>query len=172
MKNLIIIIGMILFSIGCGQKLGNYYFDFDTVDWYSIEINIDDLLDFEGQSNLTKNQKLQYDLIMMDEPESENDTLFIQDLEKIGFEKIIIKKEERVNLIHEIVREKSHQESLATACVAVYRDIFIFRKDGEVIGIAKICFDCWKSQIHGTTANTMDFGQSGDYSKLAGILKK
>ena len=67
--------------------------------------------------------------------------------------------------------EKSTLENIATACIHVYRDILIFKKEGKVIGTAKICFDCMSKQIKGTTANTENFGQDGDYEKLEKILR-
>ena len=73
--------------------------------------------------------------------------------------------------IDKIFIEKSTLENIATACIHVYRDILIFKKEGKVIGTAKICFDCMSKQIKGTTANTENFGQDGDYEKLEKILR-
>ena len=156
---------------GCGQKLGDYYFDFDSLGYYTIEIDEIKLLEAEGNQNLTKMQKMQIDVIIGNMPENINDTLFIAELRKIGFKKEEILKK-KYQEIKEIFREKSHKDSWATTCIAVYRDIIIFRRDGKIVGIAKICFDCGKNQILGTNVNTIGFGQSGDYSKLAKILNE
>ena len=58
-----------------------------------------------------------------------------------------------------------------TACIPVFRDILIFKKNNKSIGIAKICFECEKSHIVGTNKNIENFGQCGDFSKLMNILK-
>lgn len=165
------VLGVLFLIIGCGQKLGNYYFDFDTIEHYTIEIDENKLLKIEGNPNLTKSQKLQIDVLIGDKPENLNDTSFVSGLENIGFKKkeISISKYQEIK---EIFREKSHRDSFSAACMVVYRDLIVFRAKGGIKGIAKICFECGKNQILGTNANTINFGQSGDYSKLAKILNE
>ena len=46
-----------------------------------------------------------------------------------------------------------------------------YSKTGQ-INSAKICFECMDHQIKGTGANTANFGQDGDYSRLQNILRK
>jgi len=165
------LMGILLVVIGCGQKLGNYYFEFDKIEYYTIKIDKNKLIKAQGKPNLTKNQLLQIDLVIKNKPEDLTDTSFIHDLENIGFQK---KKILPTNYqeIKEIFREKSHKNNSSTTCIAVYRDIIIFREKEEIKGIAKICFDCGKSQIIGTNANTIEFGKSGDYSRLARIINE
>lgn len=170
MKSIFTILVMTLLLTSCGQQLGEYYFeDFDQVDHYSIEIDSGELFDTIDEPNLTEDQQLRQDIIINDTPSSLSDTLFINELEKIGFEKNKITGK-KIQSIRDIFREKSHSESLGMSCVAVYRDILIFRKNGKIVGIAKVCFSCLQHQIHGTSANTFEFGQSGDYEKLKSIL--
>mgnify|MGYP001994192344 CR=1 FL=1 len=38
--------------------------------------------------------------------------------------------------------EKEHDNIYASPCIAIYRDIVIFKKSGSIIGVAKICFGC------------------------------
>jgi hypothetical protein len=33
------------------------------------------------------------------------------------------------------------------ACIPTYRDILLFKKDGKIVGFAKVCFDCSQSYI-------------------------
>ena len=165
------ILGILLLVMGCGQKFGNYYFDFDAIEYYTIEIDENKLLKTEENPNLTKSQKLQIEIVIGDKPENLNDTSFIQNLENVGFKKKEISSDKHQE-IKEVFREKSHKNSFAAACIAVYRDILIFKEKEEIKGIAKIWFDCGKNKILGTNANTMEFGQSGDYSKLAKILNE
>ena len=170
MKGILIL--LILFTLcSCGQKLGEFYFDFDNVEHYSIEIDENELFELEEKKYLSESEKLQIELVINDFPESISDTLFINKLEKSGFTKTLIEKSKNEDL-NNLFREKSHKESLYAACIAAYRDILIFRKNGKVIGIAKICFSCSQNRIIGTDANTFEFGQSGDYGKLAKILNE
>jgi len=171
MKNVLIILGSILLIAGCGQKLGDHYFDFDSIDYYTIDISENILIRSEDKAHLTKEEKLQIDIILSDLPTSIIDTSFIQDLKKVGFIKKVI-NEKNLESINNIFRYKSHKEAHHVKCAAVYRDILIFRKEGGIEGIAKICFSCSQSQIIGTTENTIEFGQSGDYDKLGKLLNE
>ena len=74
--------------------------------------------------------------------------------------------------INKIFVEKTVNKSMDYACPADYRDILIFKNKNKTVGIAKICFECFKNQILGTKANTENFGQDGDYEKLEKLLKK
>jgi len=146
------------------------FFDFDELNHYRIEIDENVLLDREG-SNLTKDEKLQNDLIIMDKPEKISDTSFISKLEKIGFKKSSISnsKFDRINNIFSV---KQPKESIAYSCIAVFRDILVFKKNNKIIGIAKICFSCDQNRIIGTEKETINFGQDGDYSELYKILNE
>ena len=152
--------------------MGQFYFEFESIDWYQIEIDGSDLLDLEGKSNLTFTQKLQTSLIIGEEPKSINDTLFISELENIGFKKSIITNSKKVKAINKIFREKIPDIIIDTDCIVVYRNIFIFKEKNNIKGIAKICFGCSKHKIYGTKADTDYFGQSGDYEKLEALLKE
>lgn len=167
MKNTIWITSLILTTLGCLQFSGDYYFDFDQLEHYTSEI--DELKLLEDESNLTENQMLQNQILLGDTPQDSKDTTFIKQLETIGFERknIPVNKHQAIK---ELFREKQHAESEFTLCLPIYRDLIIFRKNGEIVGIAKICFDCDRHQIVGTAAKTDEFGQSGDYSTLAKIL--
>ena len=92
-------------------------------------------------------------------------------MEKINFQKSEIDKS-KFGEINKIFVEKTVNQIADYACIAVYRDILIFKKQNKTVGIAKICFECFKKQIIGTNANTENFGQDGDYEKLEKILKK
>jgi len=170
-KNILIIVGSVFLITGCGQKLGNHYFDFDAIDFYTIDINESVLFKSENDSSLSKEEKLQIDLTLNSVPTSMADTSFIQDLETVGFTKKLI-DDKNIESINNIFRYKTHKEVEYAKCAPVYRDILIFRKEGEVIGIAKICFSCSQNQIMGTSENTMEFGQSGDYNKLGKLLNE
>jgi len=134
-----------------------------------LAVGKNELLGIEESPNLTEKQKLRIDLIISDRPWQITDTGFIDKIEQIGFIKKTV-KEEQFESIKEIFRHKFHKESIVTACIAVYRDILILKRKKEIVGMVKICFFCAKNQITGTNADTLDFGQSGDYGKLAKIL--
>jgi len=146
------------------------FFDFNELIHYRIEIDENKLLERE-EGDLTIIERLQNDLIIMDKPEVVSDTSFISQLEKIGFKKNIVTKTKfaRINNIFSV---KQPKESIAYSCIAVFRDILVFKKNNKVIGIAKICFSCDQNRIVGTKMETVNFGQDGDYSKLHKILNE
>ncbi len=105
-----------------------------------------------------------------DIPDSSTDGAFIAMLEQVGYRKEVMASA-KFKEIDGIFMEKQTSENLATACIPVYRDILVFKKEGKVTGVAKICFSCGAYQIKGTTAHTANFGQDGDYGKLERILR-
>lgn len=150
-------------------KYGKPYFDYDEIDHYHASMEEDSVMALDTIPNRSKEDQLKLDIIINKIPKNINDTEFIKSLEKIGFEKSIIKPH-NFKKINEIFIEKTVNEILEYACVAVYRDILVFKKKEKIVGIAKICFDCHQKQIVGTKAITENFGQDGDYEKLQQIL--
>ncbi len=56
-------------------------------------------------------------------------------------------------------------------CIFVYRDIFIFRKNNRITGIAKIYFGCGDARISGTEQNTYGFGCNNEFSVLRELIR-
>ena len=152
------------------QISGEKFFEYDAIDYYQTdfdELKIGELYDNKSKSKI---DSLKMEIILGKIPNNISDLFFIEKLETVGYKKMIIDKS-KFESIDKIFIEKSTLENIATACIYVYRDILIFKKDGKVVGTAKICFDCMSKQIKGTTANTENFGQDGDYEKLEKILR-
>lgn len=175
MKKINFIFVIFLLIIRCDPKKKNnyYYFDFDSIEYYTIEIDINDLLEVKKNPQIKNKEmrKLQFDIVTGSKPENFNDKSFIEDLIEIGFKKKELTTKQYKE-IKEIFKEKPYELFAIAACAAIYRDILIFKEKEEIKGIAKICFECGQSQIMGTNKNTEAFGQSGDYSKLAEILNE
>lgn len=146
------------------------YFDFDKIEHYHI--NIDDTEIFELNDNPLKSKldSLKNEIISSDAPQDISDLHFIDKLEEMGFKKSLVNTS-KFTSIRTIFTEKSTLFNETSRCEPIYRDILIFKKQNKVIGTAKLCFDCMKSDIKGTTANTDNFGQDGDFEKLEVILK-
>lgn len=161
-------LGFLCLIYGCAQELGPYYFDFDAIDYYTTSFPEEGK---DVEEHLSKGGiDLREQVVFQSIPKSIHDSLFVNSLEKIGFQKTTISDAETRNQIKELFREKSHRNPSFTACMPIFRDLLIFRKAGEIIGMAKICFDCGQSVIYGTTSDYTNFGQSGDYGRLWKIL--
>ncbi|MCW3160157.1 hypothetical protein [Chryseobacterium oryctis] len=193
MKNIFIFILTISFLLSCKQtenksaeilnkenksleekfipKYGKSFFEFDEIEYYHTDISEDKAMDLLDTQNKSKNDKLKFEIILDEKPTNLKSLSFISKLTEIGFTKSSIHKS-KFKDIKQIFTEKTVYESYAAACIAVYRDILVFKKDKEIIGLCKICFDCRLFRIVGTDSNTENFGQDGDFEKLAKLLKE
>ena len=74
--------------------------------------------------------------------------------------------------LNQYLNKKIHEEVEVTECLPIYRDLIVFRKNKKIVGFAKICLECHKILMRGTTLSYDNFGQSGEYHQLKRILKK
>ncbi|MES2284891.1 MAG: hypothetical protein V4547_04320 [Bacteroidota bacterium] len=147
------------------------FFDFDHIDYYFNNYDKSKLSLLYDNKSKSELDSLKMGIIRGHIPTNISDSSFIAKLEQIGYNKISIDKS-KFEDINKIFVEKPVNDNYAAACKEVYRDILILKKNNTVIGIAKICFDCMMSDIHGSSANTDNFGQDGDYKKLENILRQ
>ncbi|KMQ62072.1 hypothetical protein ACM40_07100 [Chryseobacterium sp. BLS98] len=150
-------------------KYGENFFDYNEIDYYQIETKEGGITELDQNQGKSKIDKLKYDLVIGETPESINDLDFLNYMNKIGYLKKKINPSKFGN-INKIFVEKPEEEMMVAACIPVFRDILVFKKSGKVTGIAKICFDCHQYRMIGTDANTENFGSDNDYSQLGNIL--
>jgi len=168
----ITIIVLTFLCLSCYQKEGNHFFDFNKVEYYSLNINASELINtLDTPRNLTDIEKMESKVVFDDYPEFIEDTSFIAQLGQYDFTKHKIQNEFNIE-IKEIFREKFKTRNEFTSCAKVYRDIFIFKKDNKINGIAKICFECSDAYFLGTKLSTTNFGNSGEFGKLREIIRK
>lgn len=161
-------LSLCLFSCTPGKK---QYFDFDEIDHYQIKIHDSVITKLYNDTLKSKLDLLKIKIIAGNTPKNISDLSFIDKLEEMGFKRTVVDTS-KFKAIESIFLEKEAQYPVYMACETAYRNILIFKKNNKVIGTAKICFSCMQSDIKGTTANTDNFGQDGDYAKLEAILKQ
>ena len=151
------------------NKSGKSFFEFDEVEYFHKDITEDDT--YLLMSNEKKNAYEQnlFDVLIGDFPNSISDSKISLRIKNAGYAKKKLDKS-KLKSLEEIFIEKEVDEAIFSACINVYRDVLIFKRKKRVVGVAKICFDCMAYHIVGTNANTENFGQGGDYEKLATIL--
>jgi hypothetical protein len=150
--------------------LGDFYFDFDKVDYFSIDIDEEKVWNLWSNKHRTSKEELLSKIIgNYDFPKSIFDVDFLSNIESIGYTKFIL-DESKYNTVKSIFRFKKNTIIDSFACPAIYRDILVFKKNKKIIGIAKICFGCRHHHILGSKLNTDQFGQGGDYEKLYKLL--
>jgi hypothetical protein len=152
-------------------KKEKYYFDFDQIDHYKTDFDEKKSIELIRNSKNSENDKLKYEVILGDTPKNIQEIEFLKNIEKIGFTKKTIEKVKFKN-INNLFMEKHITDDYAISCAPVFRDILVFYKKKQIIGMAKICFSCKQNIIIGTNANTEYFGHNGDYGKLRKILSQ
>jgi len=166
--NIIATIFLIVLS-SCSSSTRKPYFQFDQIEHYYLDIEENKIWDIEKKKNKTNKEKSQLELLVQSTPDKLSDSSVLKDIGKFDF----VTKEiptSKLGQINEIFSQRSHSEVLYLSCVAIYRDILVFKKDNKIIGTAKICFGCNQKVITGAVVNTDEFGQSGDYGKLYKLL--
>lgn len=152
---------------GARKTYGTPFFPFNEVVYYKVDI---------AESSVFEDPKSKQDTLLREalldsQPEALGDTTFLSDLNVLPYKRAIIDPKFHKELEH-IFSEKDSIPPSVSACIAIYRDILIFKKDKKVTGLAKICFKCQMYHIAGAQANTENFGQWQDYEKLAALLSK
>lgn len=142
------------------------YFSFDQVDHYYYSISESEL--FEDDKMSTK-EMARYEFLVEDKLNKLSDTIYIKELIKLNFVKNEVTKN-KFEALNQIFCERKHVNSFELSCMPIYRDILVFKDKNKTIGLAKICFECGQSIIAGTTSNTEEFGESGDFGKLQKLL--
>jgi hypothetical protein len=150
-------------------KYGEKFFDYDQIDYYQIETRDDEIKELDENQNKSKVDKLRYGVILDETPENIKDLDFLNYMDKIGYSKKEI-NDSKFKEIDKIFIEKTVSEGETAACIPVFRDVLVFKKEGKIKGITKICFNCHQYRIIGTNANTENFGSNNDYYQLGSIL--
>ncbi|WP_379695549.1 hypothetical protein [Flavobacterium sp. HJSW_4] len=145
------------------------FFDSDEINHYYIDFKSD----FE---HLSKDNDLQV------EKKKEFSSFFYwyypNTVEK-DFENLLLKYDykksklssKQQSQIQDVFSEKDSIQTNEFACIPEYRDIFIFKKKKKTIGIAKICFKCYRFQIIGSEIDTQYFGLWSELDKLRNIVR-
>lgn len=165
-------------AFGCTQKNGGSvtatmdcdpYFIFDKVEHYSIKIKEDTIWTLNDKEIMTADESGLLNLLTLDTLDLITDTTQFVDIESFGYKKAIVPAEKHQQ-ISELFCERIYDELSVTMCIAIYRDVLIFKQKHRTIGFAKICFDCDKSVIAGTKKDVNGFGQAGEFRRLEGLL--
>jgi hypothetical protein len=171
MKTRIIFIVFLIFTISCNKKEENlYFFDFDEIEYYHKNIIDNDIFAEYDKIKFINYDNTYLKIGQYEYPKDLNNSKFSVDLLKFGYTKKVIEKS-KLSEINKIFSKKTCTELTANGCIPIYRDIFIFKKNGIKVGIAKICFECRIDYIIGSKQNWDYFGECGDYEKLQQIIK-
>lgn len=173
-KALLIIVPIIAIAVAgialyyYDQGGAEYYYDFDEVVHYKTDIDELDLLELDKKQVKTTKDSIM--LTMAWNYYSFPLNRAVAYLDSIDFKKQVIPSSKHSE-IREIFKEKSKEMDWGTTCEPVYRNIYVFKKNGKISGLARICNQCGMSLFSGTNANTHNFGSEGEYEKLKELVK-
>ncbi len=125
-----------------------------------------------AREGLDSTQLFLNDILMQDVPQSLKDTLFVTKLYGLNDIKVGTLPQTDYQELDEIFVEKKAEPFAIGSCIPIYRDILVFKRKGDCVGVAKICFECSQSQFVGTKVNTENFPSEKAYSRLKKLLSK
>lgn len=118
----------------------------------------------------TKLDSLELSFIYGATPTDTTDFEFISYLEKLGFKRTSLDKK-KVVALNRVFVEKERKNCSSLRCIYTYRDILVFKNNGKIVGVVKVCFQCDGHIITGAKANTEGFGSNNDFKYLKMILR-
>lgn len=157
-------------SLKVAKKELRPFFDSDRIDHYYLNFSEDKFTKFIKKDNRTKKEEEFFNLFTGYFPDSLPKKDFEKTLLNHNYKKSNLSIKEQ-NEIENVFSEKDSLKDYSYACVAEYRDIFLFKKQKKTIGIAKICFKCSRFQIIGSKIDTSGFGLWEELDKLKSIIR-
>lgn len=153
------------------QIIGKKFFEYDAIDYYTIILGDAEVHPLSSNKSRSKLDSFKMGVIRGYIPNDIKDLSFIDQLEKMGYQRTSIAPS-KFKSMDSIFVEKTATNHEVYACIHVYRDILIFKKSNKVVGTAKICFHCMGQQIKGPKTNTRNFVQNEDFDRLETLLKQ
>jgi hypothetical protein len=165
----------LLFSCNQNAKTtGNQdlpFFHFDQIEYYHKDISKKELQRIETKEDKTRKEQALLQILTGNVPVSIKDTLFIKNMEILGFEKDTINNKLNPEISH-LFSFREVSKPVTSPLNPEFCDVLIFRRNARIIGMAKVSFDGLKHQMIGERYNDSNFGQSGEYKELEKILKQ
>lgn len=158
--------------ISCKSKEEKMFFDFDRVEYYSLNKSQEEEMDKSHSKGIdnTIEDKIFYD----DYPEKLSDVIFYKAINSGGFSKFELSQKDTAYLRNDIFIEKSSSKMFeyVKACAPEYRDVLVFKKNNKISGIVKICLSCGQFYLISSKKeiNTEDFGTEKEYESLAKLF--
>ena len=181
MKRLLLILIVIFFGCNNSSKteikkkevikkeLKPFYIS-DKIDHYYLDISDFSVYDIIRKDTIVKDQIKLSNLLAGNYPKTIAEPNFESDLLKFHFVKTELTKEKKKEVENIFIQNDSLPSDVAS-CIPKYRDIFIFKRNNSIIGIAKICNGCGESQFLGTKVDTYTFGLPSELEKLYKIIR-
>ena len=167
---IVVVFCFLIININCKNKKSEKkldLLDFDKVEHYSTNNKSSIYLSINKKryENLDENEKKYLNILDNNPPIKNSDTTFVSELQNLNFKKVTAKKL-YINKYREIFSSAFCNEMQKNACAPIYRDIYVFRKNNKIVGIAKICFECQIVDFSSDKINWQGYGQCESLEKL------
>jgi len=181
LKKYIIVIAVILALSCSNSKKENFekvkvakselrpFFDSDQISHYYLDISDDNFFKLIRKENKTEKEKELINIYIHTFPDNIPKVDFEKTLLNHNYKKSNLSSKDEKN-IENIFSEKDSLKNDACACIAEYKDVFVFKKNEKTVGIAKICFKNALFQIIGSQINTEGFGLINELERLESIV--
>lgn len=161
---------VLITNINCKNKNSEKkleLFNFDKVEHYSTEnkSSIFSSIDKKHYENLNESEKKYLKILENNLPAKNRDTSFVSELQNLNFKKVTSKKS-NIKKYKEIFSSEFCNEMQENACAPIYRDIYVFRNNNKIVGIAKICFECEIIDFSSEKYNWQRFGKCESLKEL------
>ncbi|MCZ8169495.1 MAG: hypothetical protein ACK5RV_11840 [Flavobacterium sp.] len=176
MKRILLLVTILSFATACQQNpkaaaTGNLpFYTFDQVIHYTVPVSKSELDSIIGKSEKSRKELGLLQIVTGNIPVSTQDSLFISNMDILGFEKEIIDPK-KYPAIEKLFSKREPTQPIQPTCKSGYTDILVFRNKGKFMGSVKLNFECQRHQMVGQRYNDADFGQSGEYEALKKLLK-
>lgn len=140
---------------------------FDSLEHYSIDIDLFKIGELEDKNN--KSEKEQRLLSVLSG--NQVNISLLSHLKEIGYASNLVDKS-LYSPIDSLFFLKARKDNAESSCIHEFRDILVFYKNKQCIGVAKICFDCKTMVSWSEKLNFAGFGDWDDYDKLHPLLRK
>jgi hypothetical protein len=161
---------VLITNINCKNKNSEKkleLFNFDKVEHYSTEneSSISSSIDKKHYENLNESEKKYLKILENNLPAKNRDTTFVSELQNLNFKKVTSEKS-NIKKYKEIFSSEFCNEMQENACAPIYRDIYVFRNNNKIVGIAKICFECQIIDFTSEKYNWQRFGECESLKEL------
>lgn len=146
------------------------FFDSDEIDHYYLNFSEEELAEILMKEKNTPKELEFIDLFVHHFPDTIPNENFEKILLNYNYKKSNLSVKQQKEIENVFSEKDSLQDSFA-ACAAEYRDIFIFKKKKETVGIVKMCFKCGRVQFVGNKIDTEGFGLWTELKKLHNIVR-
>lgn len=166
------ILSVILLSFFLFACTSKRHLDYDAIDYYRNDsISDEDGYSEEQWKHATSFDSLKQMVVFGYTPQTPTDTGFILHMKAMGYRIRTVPSSNFKEIDRVLSNNPLATDGITTSCIAVYRNILVFRKRGKVVGTLKICFSCFINEPSGMPQPHKAFSME-EYSKLNELLYK